>query len=218
MGGDFLSSGLLKCMARGRKRFPKPAPGQGTILRRSKRRKKGGKRLRNSMSVTFTVIDDLVYDLNAVKLIEFVSMKLAEHHRDSTLKGQHPSGKPAAPLDADSLNGKYGPREGTGGTFFHNTGNSARAWLLGDITGTSVRAKRILKPNIISHDGQNRDWLVNAWLKRGIDLQSIEGKAASVIGAAVDEYIEGNLGSTLTAPPTESRAGGRLSRLPKRFG
>ncbi len=187
-------------------------------MRRSKRRRKGGKRLRNSMSVTFTVIDDFVYDLNAVKLIEFVSMRLAEHHRDSTLKGQHPSGRPAPGLDKDSLNGKYGPREGSGTTFFHNTGNSARAWLLGDITGTSVRAKRILKPNIVSHDGQNRDWIVNAWLKRGIDVQSIEGKAASVIGAAVDEYIEGNFGKTLSAPPNESRGGGRLNTLPKRFG
>ncbi len=192
-----------------RRRTPRASPGRGTILRKSRSRRAGGADVRNSWGITFEVNRDLVYDIDATKLVEHVSQRLAEHHRDSILKGRHPSGGSLRKLETRSLDGTFGTR-GSGRTFFHNSGESAKSWLLGEISGGSITAKRFLKPVIMADTPGKFDWVINAWLDRGIDLQSVKGQAAVVIQKAVDEYVSAGFGSSLFTPTKQERSGGFL--------
>ncbi len=193
-----------------RKRTPRSKPGQGTILKKSRARRSKGRVVKDSFTVTLEVTESLVYDVNASKLIAHVSFRLAEHHRDSILAGRHPSGGKLHGLSARTLDGTFDDRGG-GKTFFNNTGDSARNWWLGPVIGGSVKARRLLKPVIMS-DGPGRwDFMINAWLRRGIDLQSIRGTAARVIAKATDEYLDLAFGRTLGTPLNPDLTEGHLT-------
>lgn len=167
------------------------------MVRGGRRRRKG--RTTRAEFAQFEVLDDLVYDIDARKLIELVQLRLGEHHRDSVLRGLHPSGRTMVALDPDSLDtDRYGHRSGR--TFFYRSGKSARNWWLGPVTGTSIKASAVLKPQVIGGDGARIDWVVSAWLRRNIDLQSVRGAAAGAIGRAVDEMLRAAVGRTVATP------------------
>lgn len=168
------------------------------------------------MKVTFDVISSLAYDVNAMKLVEAVSIALAEHHRDSIKSGKHPSGGPLPKLDADSVDGSFGPR--VKNTWFMRSGKTVEKWWLGKLTGTSTKAGRLLKtPTPITEHGKRIPWIINAWLRRRvpIDLQSIDGASATVIQKTVDKWLKDAVGDGVSTAKEINRGQTTLDKLKK---
>ena len=157
-------------------------PGEVMILDRS-RRVIGGKRSGNAMLVELRVGAEFSVDTDVRKLLHAVRVDLAEHYRDNLLAGARASGAGDLPELRESTLARNPGRPNSFGVL---TGTMARRWLLLKIVGGPLKASTRLKPN--GADG--RAFAINRWLKRGIDVQSIDGEAAEVIAAAIRRHLE----------------------------
>lgn len=180
-------------------------PGEGTIIRKTGKRKSGGDGLHMEVNI------DLSYDFNAVKAIDHISTAVAEHNRESLKAGQHPTGGAMRPLSKKSLDeNRYGQFRHGGVTFFNNSGESLDHFFLGPIKGSSMKASRWLKPVTVGAKGSpgEYDFMINRWLAQGIDLQGVTGKVAEVIQKATDEFLAGAIGPAdqIKTPENEDRA------------
>lgn len=156
-------------------------PGEVVILDRSRRIAKGV-RSKNAMQVELRVGTEFSVDTDVRKLLHAVRMDLAEHYSRQLLAGERASGAGELPDLKESTIARNPNRPKVFGVL---TGTLARRWLLLKITGGPLAASTRIKPN--GADG--RAFTINRWLKRGIDLQSIDGEAAEVIAAAVRRFL-----------------------------
>lgn len=171
--------------ARERKRRLKAAnlgPGEVIILDRTRRKSKRGRRLKNAVSVELRANAQFAVDLDVRKLLWLVRLRLAEHFSGQLLSGQTASGKGRLP----PLNNKNAGR--TRGV---DTGEMARKWLMLPIRGGPLAARTTLKP----WGGDGRRFMLNRELERGVDYQSLDGKAAEVIRKATDEWLKMAVGA-----------------------
>ena len=208
-------SGRLKAGER-KRRLKKGEPGAAFILDRRRAQRRVGKkkvRSRNGMVIDFAIIDELMLDFDVRKLVEMISLALAEHYRSSLLSGQKADGKgPLPDLREKSKDGTYGGRQGD---FANKTGFMAEHWGLLKITGTSFKASRKIKPN--GFDG--RSFQINNWAKRRkspVDLQSVDGDASAIIQDTINLWMEINRGSTVGTVRASNRQRGTLAELRNR--
>lgn len=180
-------------------------PGEVIILDRSRRVVKG-KRSGNAMQAELRVGHTFGIDTDVRKLLHVARVDLGEHYRESLLGGQRPSGAG----DLPELKPKTLERNpGRPNAFGVLSGTMARRWLLLKIRGGPLAASTRIKPN--GEDG--RSFAINKWLKRGVDLQSIDGEAAEVIRAAIERFLHQavpTVGDGVGTPATVPHSGGEL--------
>ena len=203
---------------RGRK--VRPGPGSGVIWSRERARKlskrAGGGRAKNAFQITLTLETDYSFDLDAKGLVEHVSLGMAAFFERQLLAGQRPDGFGPLPT-VRPRTARAGPRVAL--TVGLRTGYMARHWSLGPITGGSFSARRTLKPyggsggnpKAFRGGDPSRGALINALLDRGVDFQSVRGKAAAELGRLYDEWAKGAVGE-VTNP---ARVNGRAGLLPE---
>jgi len=202
--GTRLRSGRLKKGERARRlNAAAPKPGEVVILDHS-RRKKGGRRSRSSWQVELAVQTQFSADLDVRKLVHVVRMALAEHFRASLLAGRKADGGKLPPLKRDSAR-QWGVESGF----------MAENWLVFPVRGGSFAASALLKPN--GRDG--RSFMINKNLRRGIDLQAIDGTAAEVIRATTQDWLRAAVPAGADGVATPARvplSGGTLRQMRKK--
>ena len=202
--------------ARSGSRRGRNRPGTGVIWSRERARKlsKGatGGRAR-PWAVTFQVKRDVAYDLDMRGAVAHVSVGLARYFRDQLVKGERP--------DGFSHQHKVSPRtkkvgHRLGDWMGYRDGTMAKLWQIGRLTGTAFRAARTLKPYGGSAGrppseptglGPGRDKLLNIMLKRGVDFQSVRGKARKEIWRLFDEWLRTTIGPNPGMGRPNTRAG-----------
>lgn len=212
MGTLRTKSGRLKAGIK-KRRIKKGEPGSVILLdktRAAKLTKKGRVRSKNAINVEYAVITEFMIDLDVRKLVEMVTIALAEHFRASLLAGVTADGKGPLPvLSKKSRDGTFGPR---GGQFANKTGFMANNWGLLNIIGTSTKASRKVKPN--GADG--RSILINNWANRDVDpvdLQSVDGAAGKVIEQTLNQWMGLMRGTRVGTPKTARTGQGTLPQL-----
>lgn len=207
--GTRLKSGRLKKGERRRRlNAAAPRPGEVVILDRSRRRTRG-RRSRGSWQVELAVQTQFSADLDVRKLVHVVRLALAEHFRASLLSGRQADGSGALPeLKAGEGRKRFGVARAWG----VDSGFMAENWLIFPIRGGPFAASALLKPN--GRDG--RSFMINNNLRRGIDLQAIDGAAAEVIRATTEVWLRDaipNSGDGVATPARVPLAGGTLREM-----
>ena len=156
-------------------------PGEVVILDRARRATKGV-RSKNAMLVELRVGVEFSVDTDVRKLLHTIRVALAEHYRAKLLGGTRASGAGDLPELKESTLARNPGRPNAFGVL---SGEMASKWLLLKIKGGPLLASTSIKPN--GADG--RSFTINRWLKRGIDLQSIDGEAAEVIAVAIRSHL-----------------------------
>lgn len=174
------------------KRKPKTGPNEGWILKQSTKGKKSSWKVDNPIG----------YSLNAIDMCKFITERLAKHHVESYLNNKHPDGSSMA-------SGKRKLREASKrinpdrqGEWFNKSGERAEMFYLDKIEGSSLHAKRKLKIFVKHGEG----WIIDKWLKKGIDLMATEGAAADVISQAINDYMQMVMGSTVQTQDKPNRS------------
>lgn len=198
-----------------RRRMAPSEPGRVALLDSHARKRKWGdghRTVKDSIHADFAVGSELVFDIDCRKLLEHVSLALADHYERSLFDGQTADGRDRLPeLSETTLAVDPGRVQKTFGV---RSGWMALHWWLGKITGGMFSARRLIKPN--GSDG--RDVQINRWLapKGGapvVDLQSVEGAAAAVIENALQTYAAGCYGETVATPAKANLSAGVLPDL-----
>ncbi len=174
-----------------------PKPGEVVILDHSRRRS-GGKRSRASWQVELAVQTQFSADLDVRKLVHFVRMQLALHYRNSLLAGKRPGGG-----ELPELKKRGEKTRGIARQWGVQSGFMAENWLIFPVRGGPFAARALLKPN--GRDG--RSYMINNNLRRGIDLQAIDGAAAEVIRSTTEEWLR-------AAVPADGDGVGTPTRVP----
>lgn len=184
-----------------RSRRVKPGPASGVIWSRERQRKAsraaGGGKLRNGWQQTMTFERDLAFDLDMRRIVAHVTLGLARFFQEQLERGERPSGFGALPEVLRELpRGTKGPRRKQ--HVGYRTGYMAEHWYLGPVRGGVFSATRLLKPyggsGGADHRNEARDLVLNVLLDRGIDFQSVRGKAAGVIGKLFQEAVGASFG------------------------
>lgn len=212
----------------GRGRKVRPGPGSGLIWSRERARKAsraaGGGKLRNGWQQTLTYERDFAFDIDMRRIVAFVSIGMARFFRDQLERGERPSGFGPLPdvkkrsdpenrkhLEAEPVLEYARARPHVG----YRTGYMADHWWLGPIGGTTHRASRTLKPYggmggapvAGKREALGRDFLINILLDRGIDFQSVKGKAAGVLGKLFNEAVRRSVGDVTLEEKYSTREG-----------
>jgi hypothetical protein len=205
---------------RKRGREVKAGPVSGVLWGRSRQRKAsrkaGGGKLRNGWQQTLTFAGgDFSFDLDMGRIVAYVSIGLARFFRDQLERGETPLGRPIPDVDEDTRDRYARARPHVG----YRTGYMADHWYLGPIRGSQFSATRLLKPYggtggapLRAGPGSKelgRDLLINLLLERGIDFQSVKGKAAIEMYRLFQEAIAASFGE-VTLPERFSRDEGLL--------
>jgi hypothetical protein len=171
-------SGKLRVGER-RRRIRNAKPGEVVLLEVANRRtgKFGrGRAAQNSIEINLGVEQQWAADTDVRKLLHVLRIALGEHYRDSLLAGQKADGfGPLPPLKRDK-----------GRTRGVLTGELAKRWGIGAITGGPFQARVKLRP----YAAGERNVVITRELQRGNDYQSIEGAAAEVIQQVVAAWLE----------------------------
>lgn len=200
-GGGVAVAALATGRMAKRGRKVRPGPASGVIWSRERQRKAsrkaGGGKLRNGWQQTLTFERDLAFDLDMGRIVAFVSIGMARFFRDQLQLGERPSGFGALPNVTRKLPARvHGPRQQQ--QVGYRTGYMADHWYLGPIRGGVFSATRLLKPYGGSggkaHRNDARDIVINVLLERGIDFQSVKGKAAGVMGKLFNEAVAASFG------------------------
>ncbi len=168
------------------------------------RRRTRGRRSRNSWQVDLAVQTQFSADIDVRKLVHVVRMALAEHYRASLLAGRQPGGKALPALKREPAR-QWGVESGF----------MAENWLVFPIRGGPFAASARLKPN--GRDG--RSFMINNNLRRGIDLQAIDGAAAEVIRATTEAWLRAAVpagGDGVATPAKVPLSGGTLVKMRKK--
>jgi len=139
--------------------------------------------------------DDLSFDGDCRKLVRYIQVDLAAHYSESLLAGVDPDTGQALPkLSARTT----ALSKGRSGGFGVRTGNTAKTWQVGTISGHALAARGKVFP---STDPAVRR-LFNMWMDRPtpVDLQSVDGKALVVVTAAIDRWTNDAIGNGVATP------------------
>jgi hypothetical protein len=194
--------GRLKTSVRRRRiRAAGAKPGEVVLLDVTRKRTKGV-RGKNSILIDMVVETQWAADLDVRKLLHEIRVNLAEHYQAALLSGMKPDGSgPHPPLKRDK-----GRKRGV------LTGEMAKRWGLGKITGGPFRASTKIRP----FDSGERAPMLARELKRGNDFQAITGTAAKVIQETVAAWVRDAIpasGDGVGTPESVPQQGGELPQL-----
>jgi hypothetical protein len=142
----------------------------------------------------------LAWDTNIQKVIEHVSVGLAEHFRDSLLAGERADGRGRLPAKRSNLGPPWvGVR----------TGYMAKNMVLSSIRGGEQAGERTIAPN--DHDPKRAEAL-KAMAAKDVQVVTGQGRAGAVLKKLLHEAAEAGLGE-LTTPARARRSGGLLPQV-----
>ena len=202
-------------------RRPKPGPAAGVIWEKSRAkrasRKQGGGSLSNAFRVQLEIGREMAYDLDQRKVVEFVTVGMAEFFRKQLRLGLRPDAG-RLPDAKSSKATRIKPQVGM------HSGYMADHWWLGSIRGGSLKAVRDVKPyggdggpNPPGNVFPGRAHVITSLLKRTrgggpVDFQSIRG-AAGVELARLFSLAVGFSFATVRTPVTAKTRAGTLPEV-----
>lgn len=197
-------SGTLTVAERRRRiRAASPRPGEIVLLDQHTRRTKG-KQNRNSIRIDFHVPVQWAVDIDVRKLVHELRVALAEHYSRSLLAGQRADGTGPLPRLA-----KKSEQDRTYGV---KSGEMARHWMMGAITGGPMRARCRIKP----WGGGGRAAMINRALEDDVDFQAVDGVVSELIDDVVMNWLRRAVpssGDGVATPVSVPLRAGKLSDL-----
>lgn len=198
----------------------------GVILSKERRRKAAGvgtrERLRSGWSARFTVQSPLRYNFDQRWLVNFISLRLAAHYRDSLKRGVRADGFGRLPkvdektLKNDAAEGRLRPWVGM------RTGWMAEHWWVGKVAGSGLKSSRLIKPNGSTEQAPERkhrlsdkgrgdtlDKMLDR-KKNQVDFQSVRGAASRVIQKGVADALPLMVGHKIGVPANVDRSAGTI--------
>lgn len=165
-------------------KLSKTLPHAGTILVGEQGTKTTAKHKRRGLSTTFASGSNWSFSLDAGLLVDAISVALLVFYRQGIMSGEKPDGT-GSQLE---LPEKVAEQKGRKSKFRgYRTGFLADNLRRGRITGSTTKATaRILPPT-------SRNVYIAGEAKRGVSFFSVQGAAADVITAVVDQFIEGGI-------------------------
>lgn len=200
---------LRRAAAKSKKRRLSEAdPGAILVLSRKRTAGKTQKfRGKGLLKIVVKIPDELSFDGDIRKLVQYVRDDLGAHLRDSWIAGKRADGSGSLPALSPSTTNRRGGG-GRAGGFGMRTGRSATKIYLGPIRGGITHAKATITP---SRDPEMMR-LISLWLSRPrpVDFMSVDGTAFKVITAAIERWQEDSIGEFVLTPPRADTQGSEV--------
>lgn len=204
--------GVAKTLLSRSAAFAARKDGKIALLSTTRQRKSGGAALRG-WGAQLEVARDMVFDIDAKRIVEYVSDGMADYFGERMLAGLRPDAGtlPEVSSETQQISKRADSSMGV------RSGWMAENWDVGKINGTSFRADRVLKPN--GGSGQTtrgsiglapggRAFVIQNLLRRKhepVDFQSVKGSAAK----RLQELLVEALGEGMPSRVLERGAGQR---------
>lgn len=194
-----------------RRRRVRKGPAEGVILSKTRARKAskaaGGGALRNGFALRLTVHREMAFDLDMRKMVEFVTIGMADYYRRQLIAGLRADGRGRLEQVARRTP-EFGARRGT--QLGLRSGYMANHWWLGKIRGSTFSSSRKVKPYggdggpqpSHEHGGTpGRAFSIQNLLNRKprpVDFQSVQGKAGAELQRLFDLAVNRGFGDVRT--------------------
>jgi hypothetical protein len=191
------------------------------ILSKTRARKigaKGAKTTGNAFGLTLTVHRELAYDLDVRHIVAEIRLALMEHFKASLKAGRSPDN--ATALQTVRRQDRTGRKSEHVG---YRSGYMADHWWCGKILGSFAKASVTIKPyggdagprpdSVNRRGDEHRSFIIKLLLAKGIDFQSVQGRAHDVIALALQRALKNAVGEFVHTPPVADTKGGTLPEI-----